>query len=203
MNIKPARTNKTSLEDFSSATRDCTAELGFSRFSLVFSHLNPVSPRKNVAAPAPGETTRRKDSSTRQSRSRRARSRVCLTLLTSRHGREAFPAVAETVGSPQAAGKPGHFQALVFGGELVQATDESFTFRVPNNIYQFWIESNHMAALQTAIVTAFGSPRAVKFATAPTTARRKRGGGAAEISARDLPATKQPGTRNNRAARSA
>jgi chromosomal replication initiator protein len=47
--------------------------------------------------------------------------------------------------------------------ELVNATDGVLTFRVPNNIYQFWIESNHMAALQAAIVTAFGAPREVNF----------------------------------------
>jgi chromosomal replication initiator protein len=47
--------------------------------------------------------------------------------------------------------------------ELVNATDEVLTFRVPNNIYQFWIESNHMAALHAAIVTAFGGPREVNF----------------------------------------
>jgi chromosomal replication initiator protein len=47
--------------------------------------------------------------------------------------------------------------------ELINATDGVLTFRVPNNIYQFWIESNHMAALQSAIVTAFGSPREVSF----------------------------------------
>ncbi|MDQ3627194.1 MAG: hypothetical protein M3372_08710, partial [Verrucomicrobiota bacterium] len=39
---------------------------------------------------------------------------------------------------------------------LVNASDDAFTFLVPNNIYQFWIESNHMAALQAAIVTTFG-----------------------------------------------
>ncbi|MGI8480551.1 MAG: chromosomal replication initiator protein DnaA [Chthoniobacterales bacterium] len=49
--------------------------------------------------------------------------------------------------------------------QLVGATDETLTFRVPNNIYQFWIESNHMTALQAAIVSAFGGPRAVKFST--------------------------------------
>src|SRR4051812_14837622 len=47
---------------------------------------------------------------------------------------------------------------------LVNATDDTFTFLVPNNIYQFWIESNHMPALDAAIVSAFGAPRAVKFA---------------------------------------
>src|SRR5437764_6018903 len=47
--------------------------------------------------------------------------------------------------------------------ELTKATDDSLTFRVPNNIYQFWIESNHMAALQSAITSAVGAPRTVRF----------------------------------------
>jgi len=51
--------------------------------------------------------------------------------------------------------------------ELIEANDSSLTFRVPNNIYQFWIESNHMAALQAAIVSAFGAPREVKFCLPP------------------------------------
>jgi chromosomal replication initiator protein len=49
--------------------------------------------------------------------------------------------------------------------ELVEVTGEEVTFRVPNNIYQLWIESNHMPALQNAIIAAVGAPRAVKFAT--------------------------------------
>jgi chromosomal replication initiator protein len=49
--------------------------------------------------------------------------------------------------------------------ELVEASDKSLTFRVPNNIYQFWIESNYMAALQDAIITALGGPRGVKFSS--------------------------------------
>jgi chromosomal replication initiator protein len=47
--------------------------------------------------------------------------------------------------------------------QLVGATDKALSFRVPNNIYQYWIESNHMAALQAAILTAFGDPREIKF----------------------------------------
>src|ERR1700731_3262729 len=58
---------------------------------------------------------------------------------------------------------PDTFKRWFSAVKLVDATDESFTFRVPNNIYQFWIESNHMAALQAAIVSAFGAPRKVKF----------------------------------------
>ena len=49
--------------------------------------------------------------------------------------------------------------------ELVKATADSLTFRVPNNIYQFWIESNHMAALEAAIIMACGGPREVKFSS--------------------------------------
>src|SRR6476620_378366 len=47
--------------------------------------------------------------------------------------------------------------------ELTKATEDSLTFRVPNKIYQFWIESNHMAALQSAITSAVGAPRTVQF----------------------------------------
>ena len=48
--------------------------------------------------------------------------------------------------------------------ELVDASEQALTFRVPNNIYQFWIESNHMPALQSAIMVACNGPREVKFA---------------------------------------
>src|SRR5437870_8694855 len=47
--------------------------------------------------------------------------------------------------------------------ELLEAKEKSLTLGVRNNIYQFWMESNYMPALQTAIVTTFGSPRSVKF----------------------------------------
>src|SRR5437762_11984404 len=55
------------------------------------------------------------------------------------------------------------FDRWFSGVELIEAKDKSLTFGVPNNIYQFWIESNYMPALQTAIVTTFGSPRSVEF----------------------------------------
>ena len=54
--------------------------------------------------------------------------------------------------------------------KLSSATPEAITLLVPNNIYQFWIESNYITALQNAIVTALGSPRAVKFASPSGTA---------------------------------
>src|ERR1700740_3788494 len=53
--------------------------------------------------------------------------------------------------------------------ELVEAKEKSITLTVPNNIYQLWIESKYMPALQNAIVVTFGAPRLVKF-SAPATA---------------------------------
>src|ERR1700681_4291919 len=70
--------------------------------------------------------------------------------------------------------------------ELVDATEGSLTFRVPNNIYQFWIEGNHMAALQAAIVTAFGSPRDVKLSTASEGTTKKEEEELAEISSKEF-----------------
>src|SRR5689334_4148752 len=58
---------------------------------------------------------------------------------------------------------PDTFKRWFSAVELVKATDDSLTFSVPNNIYQFWIESNHMTALQSAINIALGGPRQVKF----------------------------------------
>src|SRR5213078_3339325 len=58
---------------------------------------------------------------------------------------------------------PDSFKRWFSATELVEASDKSLTLRVPNNIYQFWIESNYMTALQTAIVSTLGSPRPVKF----------------------------------------
>jgi chromosomal replication initiator protein len=55
------------------------------------------------------------------------------------------------------------FNRWFSGVELIEAKDKSLTLGVPNNIYQFWIESNYMPALQTAILTTLGSPRSVKF----------------------------------------
>ena len=67
--------------------------------------------------------------------------------------------------------------------KLTGATADTVTLLVPNNIYQFWIESNHMPALQTAIASVMGGPRAVKFVCAVDTSS---GSDAAE------PETKSP-----------
>src|SRR3989440_9432651 len=58
---------------------------------------------------------------------------------------------------------PDTFKRWFSAVQLIGATENTLTFRVPNNIYQFWIESNHMTALQAAIVSACGGPRTVKF----------------------------------------
>src|SRR6202011_1524841 len=81
---------------------------------------------------------------------------------------------------------PDTFKRWFSAVKLVHATDEAFTFRVPNNIYQFWIESNHMAALQAAIVSAFGSPRAIKFATASEGSTKTDEAEVAELSAKEF-----------------
>ncbi len=48
--------------------------------------------------------------------------------------------------------------------ELTQLDDKQLTLRVPNNIYQLWIESNYMGLLRSATMLIFGSPRTVEFA---------------------------------------
>src|SRR5207248_1522203 len=57
------------------------------------------------------------------------------------------------------------FQRWFSNVELVDAKDKSITLTVPNNIYQLWIESNYMPALQNAIIATFGSTRSVRFCT--------------------------------------
>jgi chromosomal replication initiator protein len=81
---------------------------------------------------------------------------------------------------------PDTFKRWFSAVKLVQASDESLTFRVPNNIYQFWIESNHMAALQAAIISAFGSPRAVKFSNSNDGSTKKEDPEVAELSAKEF-----------------
>jgi chromosomal replication initiator protein len=68
--------------------------------------------------------------------------------------------------------------------ELVEAGDKSLTFCVPNNIYQFWIESNYMAALQNAIIMTLGGPRGINFSSPSA-------GPAAQISVEDAATLKE------------
>ena len=51
------------------------------------------------------------------------------------------------------------FKAL----QLLQADETKITLRVPNNIYQLWIETNYMGLLHASILKVLGSPRKVHF----------------------------------------
>ena len=59
------------------------------------------------------------------------------------------------------------FKAL----QLLQANETQITLRVPNNIYQLWIETNYMGLLHTAILKVLGTPRKVHFTIADTAER--------------------------------
>ena len=86
----------------------------------------------------------------------------CVTVLTSMDKRcaELWQKLAAAL-KPQVSGDT--FKRWFAALELISADENALTFRVPNNIYKYWIESNHMAALQDAIAGALGAPRAVKF----------------------------------------
>ena len=77
--------------------------------------------------------------------------------------------------------------------KLTNATADEVTFLVPNNIYQFWIESNHMPALQAAIASVCNGSRAVKFICAVDTS--------AGSDAADPERSSRPGRRPPRRAR--
>ena len=47
--------------------------------------------------------------------------------------------------------------------ELVRADEEQLTLRVPNNIFQHWIEINYMGFVQSAVLQVLGGPREIKF----------------------------------------
>ena len=50
--------------------------------------------------------------------------------------------------------------------ELVELDHQKLTFRVPNNIYQLWIESNYMGMLRTAVLMELGTQREIHFTLA-------------------------------------
>lgn len=47
--------------------------------------------------------------------------------------------------------------------ELAQTKENQLTLRVPNNIFQLWIESNYMPLLQSAITKVLGAPHKLRF----------------------------------------
>jgi len=61
--------------------------------------------------------------------------------------------------------------------------DDKLVLVIPNEIYRFWIEENHLPALQDAIINLFGTPRKIQFVIDsgdPREAVRDGHGGAAE-----------------------
>ncbi|HEY1769127.1 MAG TPA: chromosomal replication initiator protein DnaA [Chthoniobacterales bacterium] len=50
--------------------------------------------------------------------------------------------------------------------KLTDVSADAITLLVPNNIYQFWIESNHMPALQAAVASVFDEAPKIKFVCA-------------------------------------
>ncbi len=53
--------------------------------------------------------------------------------------------------------------------ELVELDGQKLTLRVPNNIYQLWIESNYLGMLKTAVLVELGGEREIRFALAEST----------------------------------
>ena len=49
---------------------------------------------------------------------------------------------------------------------LISVDETQFTLKVPNKIYQLWIETNYLHLLQAAVVLAVGSARTVRFSYA-------------------------------------
>ena len=55
------------------------------------------------------------------------------------------------------------FQRWFANITLVRADEQEMTLGVPNNIYQLWIESNYMPAVQSAVMGVLGAPRQIRF----------------------------------------
>jgi chromosomal replication initiator protein len=47
--------------------------------------------------------------------------------------------------------------------EPVELDEKTLTLRVPNRIFQFWIDSNYLAQLRSVVMLALSSPREIKF----------------------------------------
>ena len=58
------------------------------------------------------------------------------------------------------------FQRWFAAIELVQADETALTLKVPNSIYQFWIESNFLNVVQAAAVSVLKRPREFRFVAA-------------------------------------
>ncbi|MBV9127495.1 MAG: chromosomal replication initiator protein DnaA [Verrucomicrobia bacterium] len=55
------------------------------------------------------------------------------------------------------------FQRWFAAIELMAADEQTMTLRVPNSIYQLWIENNYMPTVQSAIISVLGAARQIRF----------------------------------------
>src|SRR5260370_6585861 len=81
------------------------------------------------------------------------------------------------------------FQRWFAAIELVEADEAALTLQVQNSIYQFWIESNYVNVVESAVRSVLGSPRSLKFHTADDSAVGPVANAYAELSE---PATPKP-----------
>ncbi len=58
---------------------------------------------------------------------------------------------------------PDTYQRWFASVELVGASEEQLTLRVPNHIYQLWIESNYMPMLRSAVTATLGTSPQISF----------------------------------------
>ena len=54
---------------------------------------------------------------------------------------------------------PETFQRWFAAIELVRVDEMALTLRVPNSIYQFWIESNYLNVVESVAMSVLGGPR--------------------------------------------
>jgi chromosomal replication initiator protein len=76
------------------------------------------------------------------------------------HYRQIWESIAEAI-KPQVS--PDTYQRWFAAIGMVRADEQSLVLRVPNNIYQLWIETNYMPMVQSAIVDVLGANRQIKF----------------------------------------
>ena len=58
---------------------------------------------------------------------------------------------------------------------LEKIDDSVLEIGIPNEIYRFWIEENHLSALQDAVIQLLGTPRKIEFALAENSTTNRSG----------------------------
>ena len=77
---------------------------------------------------------------------------------------------------------------------MTAADEVEITLTVPNNIYQFWIESNYLALVQSSVAAVLAGPRNIRFIAAQKPAVRN-----AETA--DVPAAPAPAAKSHTSSR--